>query len=1103
MQEYVVTGRVFGFAIQAFDQPDGTPGGWLYDDAKVPGNGFMVAQTEDIAHANFDREVHDSEIVQNLIKELTKMLAKFVGKRVHVYVFDRGEAQLLGRLFMATVLDNGELASEAYTLYLILFGDSECLLAEEDGAMEPAGAELADDDRQSAPRLSAIQPEVQRLLAFPRGEGGRVGLNEYYCALAPPHGDDEAANASAWRRAEETYRYYYLGGCSSECIPVLALEGEHPDMVRALCTHRCLIVARILAGLRRRTFAMADGSPGSIRLEFYHASAAVLPPPSQQLSLPMVVRRMLFVHYLEATSACAAVFNKRLGSWAERRFTTNAVSGVVDHVECKPSAKDPSKISGALVVIRVDPGTGSSSNLKKSFLPNYLLSRAEDEDLQAKFDDVTWMHDRDCFKYRPASNLNAFAIPATTTGGKGTGSADRRSDQTGGWDNYARKPVVLARVEDVRHCPSGDRFVTLGFSGQGLALSTLKGCQVVAQPRYVDFNCSKLRRHMLGLEKYGAASRIVLALLDPRNFADCDNYAKDLAKLQEKALVDRFGKRLLEAAEEDVQAGSAFAMSAGQLAALEHIATSKRGISVLWGPPGTGKTHVLALTILYLIEAAEEARQPVRILVTAVSHAAVENLLDAVCQLRKSKSGAGPHGSAVPVVKIAEYTDGSQYASCAACGSPALFKHSRRFCCSECGLFMQPKRNKFMVGQDESVVVGCTVFTLLAEGGLKPPSSDQDRTDHRFDVVIIDEASQMPVWDATVAMMRITRQAGGHVVLAGDHKQLPPILHNDYRLGSAAARLGSPVWKSIFDCVRQVQSDEVVCKLFENRRMSSALTLIPTTAGYYDKEYVASPCAAHRCFELSCTGNDSFALVLDTDTVESTRVYRAPSVNGIPSATRCVEVCMQALAAKGSAVVVRLEGQCGGDWMLAEGELVATFARLLRSHYTAERSAHATGVDGMADGMADATAFWNKDRRLAIVTPHNCQRLEVARRFGDDHGVRPRIDTVEKIQGQEADVVVCCYGLNDPEQLKAELGFLYDPLRLNVAITRARRKNILVVSDALLGCPSQILDDPKAEAGMHYLAQIVRLAGDENVIGVSIGELADEARAADETRATL
>lgn len=34
-----------------------------------------------------------------------------------------------------------------------------------------------------------------------------------------------------------------------------------------------------------------------------------------------------------------------------------------------------------------------------------------------------------------------------------------------------------------------------------------------------------------------------------------------------------------------------------------------------------------------------------------------------------------------------------------------------------------------------------------------------------------------------------------------------------------------------------------------------------------------------------------------------------------------------------------------------------------------------------------------------------------------------RISTVEKIQGQEADVVALCYGINEPEQLKPEARF--------------------------------------------------------------------------------
>src|SRR5262249_30275943 len=50
-------------------------------------------------------------------------------------------------------------------------------------------------------------------------------------------------------------------------------------------------------------------------------------------------------------------------------------------------------------------------------------------------------------------------------------------------------------------------------------------------------------------------------------------------------------------------------------------------VTAVWGPPGTGKTHFLASAILGLTAAHLQVGQPFRVLVTAYTHAAIENLL--------------------------------------------------------------------------------------------------------------------------------------------------------------------------------------------------------------------------------------------------------------------------------------------------------------------------------------------------------------------------------------------------------------------------------------------------------------------------------------------
>ncbi|MCF8131170.1 MAG: hypothetical protein K9N10_21880 [Deltaproteobacteria bacterium] len=53
------------------------------------------------------------------------------------------------------------------------------------------------------------------------------------------------------------------------------------------------------------------------------------------------------------------------------------------------------------------------------------------------------------------------------------------------------------------------------------------------------------------------------------------------------------------------------------------------------------------------------------------------------------------------------------------------------------------------------------------------------------------------------------------------------------------------------------------------------------------------------------------------------------------------------------------------------------------------------------------------------------------------------IDTVERIQGQERDVVVVSLTASDEEHIKAEKDFLMMPNRMNVSFTRPRTKLIV------------------------------------------------------------
>ena len=59
------------------------------------------------------------------------------------------------------------------------------------------------------------------------------------------------------------------------------------------------------------------------------------------------------------------------------------------------------------------------------------------------------------------------------------------------------------------------------------------------------------------------------------------------------------------------------------------------------------------------------------------------------------------------------------------------------------------------------------------------------------------------------------------------------------------------------------------------------------------------------------------------------------------------------------------------------------------------------------------------------------------------------MDTVERFQGGERDLILVSFGVGDPDVIEAEEEFLLGLNRTNVAISRARAKAIVFVSDDL------------------------------------------------------
>lgn len=368
----------------------------------------------------------------------------------------------------------------------------------------------------------------------------------------------------------------------------------------------------------------------------------------------------------------------------------------------------------------------------------------------------------------------------------------------------------------------------------------------------------------------------------------------------------------------------------------------RRGVesdfAMIQGPPGTGKTFVLGLLIRELVSRGLDVG------VCAFTHLAINNVLaeclrhreiEEVCKLGTRGTWTGT----APMEKLR--------------------------------LISRPAQ--FFRNKSTPPVVGFTqhaAFNPVARG---IDNGVEGALPNRFDVLVFDEASQLTVPAAAMAMVQADRY-----VVVGDHKQLPPL--------SQTMRGGVGPGASVFQHLFEKGHDSVM--LDRTFRLNRELVAFPSREFYGDALESAQAAAARR---LSCDADEtSYAPLLAAD---------PPS----------------------QLAVVRHVGR--GQESREEAALAACLVR--------------EAIDG---GIPP--------EEIAVIAPHRRQNVKIREDLAKlgITGDHPVVDTVERIQGQERDLVILSMTLSDPDVLSSEAEFLFLPNRFNVAITRARRKLIVLAS---------------------------------------------------------
>ena len=90
---------------------------------------------------------------------------------------------------------------------------------------------------------------------------------------------------------------------------------------------------------------------------------------------------------------------------------------------------------------------------------------------------------------------------------------------------------------------------------------------------------------------------------------------------------------------------------------------------------------------------------------------------------------------------------------------------------------------------------------------------------------------------------------------------------------------------------------------------------------------------------------------------------------------------------------------------------------------------------------------WNT--RIAVITPYRRQ-VRLIRSLVLAKGIpakeMPLVDTVERLQGQQVDMIILSFCSSDPDYIRNVAGFLFDSNRTNVMISRAKTKVVILAS---------------------------------------------------------
>ncbi|PHH74524.1 hypothetical protein CDD83_4557 [Cordyceps sp. RAO-2017] len=437
------------------------------------------------------------------------------------------------------------------------------------------------------------------------------------------------------------------------------------------------------------------------------------------------------------------------------------------------------------------------------------------------------------------------------------------------------------------------------------------------------------------------------------------------------------------------------------------FALASREIALIHGPPGTGKTHTLIELILQLVKLGQ------RVLVCGPSNISVDNIVERLSPHKVPILRLGHPARLLPSVvnhsldvltqtseagSIVRDVRAEMDAKQASIKKTRSGRERREIYADLRELRKEYReRERRCVG---SLVGGSKVVlaTLHGAGGFQ-------LRDQRFDVVVVDEASQ-----ALEAQCWVPLLAASKAVCAGDHLQLPPTVKSRTKTAARGGdggddkgvRGGASLETTLFDRLLALHGPSVKRMLTTQYRMHDKIMRFPSDELYEAKLVAADAVRARLLREMEYG-------VEDNDDTSEPVIFIDTQGGDYPERSEEDE---DGKDRKGKAA---LHGESKSNEMEAV---------LVRRHV---RQLVRAGV---------------RPEDIAVVTPYNAQLALLAPLKEQFPGVE--LGSVDGFQGREKEAVIVSLVRSNAE---GEVGFLGEKRRLNVAMTRPKR-SLTVIGDS-------------------------------------------------------